>query len=140
MVSLGFWLPMNGQRRSGKFDKVTGLKRRHDGSDVRNEEALQIGVANVARRNEPQLVWFSLERHGIDEILVFRDDNILFTHRYFDDLTICRAIVVRQFFRVNRIVPGVAQAVCQAPRQLSIDEEFHTATALMDFVRASRAA
>ena len=73
-------LPMRDQQVVTQLNEVRGLECVNDFVKIACEQLFQVRISNVSGSNQKQFARFSLQVERVHEILVFRDDDSLFSY------------------------------------------------------------
>lgn len=116
---------------TGQLEKVMRGKGCCDDWELCYYKRFQVGVLDIACRDQQQFERLVGEQEGVDEVSILGDHDASITYRDGVDLGIRRMISLRQIQGVERIVPHFAQPIGQSAGELSIDQELHAGIQLV---------
>ena len=131
---------MDNNGGSRKFNKSTGSEKGRYLRHIVTYQALKIGVGNIARRKEPQLLWPSLQIKSVDKICIFCSDDTGVLVSILQNSAIGGSITLWQIKRMDSFVAVFAKYSTEATRKLGINEKPHADTATIRLTWANFAA
>lgn len=99
---------MDDEGTGGQFDEILGAERMNDCCQVRQQECLEIGVADVPGRDQQQLRGRVGNDERMDEVSILGNNHPVLAVGNPCDLMIARPVPIGQIQRVVRVVTSHA--------------------------------